>query len=448
MTVNTKRETDQMQRKVLIFLCLMSGCFTAGKGHAAEAAAVPTPAATPASAPAPTPVSQPIPEIRVTKAVNLTHRGIPEHKYHNAAGIGEVVEISVTNLQALLDQAACQNAKGEKISGCTTQDIGLFLEGRLIRGLLPETKVLNGRDGSVQFHLQRGAENDEAWADLLGGPTPGPAFFTRNVSISVGLANGSQVETDMRGHAFKLVRIRPIRFFFCSVLVLILVILIYWKGCKGQLLRDPGPEPKEGKSRPYSLARFQMAFWFILVVGSFLYIWQVTGAGETITTGILALVGIGSATVLGASSIDENKQNEKAAKIDALKAEIPVLTAAVNALADKIKGLPNAADTVPLVVEQADKQKRLILITGELKALTNQPDPPSTEGFLNDVLNDANGISLHRLQMFAWTFVLGLMFVGSVWARLSMPEFSATLLGMQGLSAGTYLGFKISEKSA
>ncbi len=29
-----------------------------------------------------------------------------------------------------------------------------------------------------------------------------------------------------------------------------------------------------------------------------------------------------------------------------------------------------------------------------------------------------------------------------------MPEFSATLLAMLGISAGTYLGFKIPEKDA
>jgi hypothetical protein len=31
---------------------------------------------------------------------------------------------------------------------------------------------------------------------------------------------------------------------------------------------------------------------------------------------------------------------------------------------------------------------------------------------------------------------------------LSMPEFSATLLALQGLTAGTFLGFKIPEKQA
>ena len=44
--------------------------------------------------------------------------------------------------------------------------------------------------------------------------------------------------------------------------------------------------------------------------------------------------------------------------------------------------------------------------------------------------------------MFVWTLVLGVIFVASVYNDLSMPEFSATLLGLMGISSGTYLGVK------
>jgi hypothetical protein len=48
--------------------------------------------------------------------------------------------------------------------------------------------------------------------------------------------------------------------------------------------------------------------------------------------------------------------------------------------------------------------------------------------------------------MVVWTLVLGLVFVHSVWQRVSMPEFSSTLLALMGVSGGTYVGFKIPEK--
>jgi len=42
--------------------------------------------------------------------------------------------------------------------------------------------------------------------------------------------------------------------------------------------------------------------------------------------------------------------------------------------------------------------------------------------------------------------VLGIMFVSSVYNNLTMPEFSATLLGLMGISSGTYIGFKFPEQ--
>ena len=43
--------------------------------------------------------------------------------------------------------------------------------------------------------------------------------------------------------------------------------------------------------------------WFILVTASFVFIWLVTGAVDTITGSLLALVGIGAGTALGGDSV-------------------------------------------------------------------------------------------------------------------------------------------------
>jgi len=65
-----------------------------------------------------------------------------------------------------------------------------------------------------------------------------------------------------------------------------------------------------------------------------------------------------------------------------------------------------------------------------------------------DLLADQNVISFHRFQIFVWTIVLGIIFTYKVYNELSMPDFSSTLLGLLGISAGTYLGFKLPEKAA
>ena len=75
-------------------------------------------------------------------------------------------------------------------------------------------------------------------------------------------------------------------------------------------------------------------------------------------------------------------------------------------------------------------------------------DEPRICSLLTDILSDANGISFHRFQMAAWTLVLGIIFISSVYYNLAMPVFDTTLMGLLGLSAGTYLGLKIPEGTA
>jgi ABC-type Mn2+/Zn2+ transport system permease subunit len=64
-----------------------------------------------------------------------------------------------------------------------------------------------------------------------------------------------------------------------------------------------------------------------------------------------------------------------------------------------------------------------------------------------DIVSDANGVSFNRFQIAAWTVVLGIVFISRVYRELAMPTFSDTLLGLMGISAGTYLGLKIPEQT-
>ena len=68
-----------------------------------------------------------------------------------------------------------------------------------------------------------------------------------------------------------------------------------------------------------------------------------------------------------------------------------------------------------------------------------------SEGFLLDVLSDANGVNVHRFQMLVVTVVLGILFCVGVYRNLAMPEFDTNLLALMGISSGAYLGLKIPE---
>jgi len=383
----------------------------------------------------------------------------------NEAGIGDTIVVEVKNLKSLINRAKCLDKDGtENTARCKKQEIALFLEGRKIDGILREATSLEGDKGSLQYHLQRSVgKNDEAWADLLGNPLTDDQPFLRreNTEVSVGLENEYAITAP---NQFTLIRIREYRFWIFTILYLLLLFLLYRLAVKSDILRDIGNQPdgavnpgsfgifrafefgkKDEKRKPYSLARFQMAFWFLLVIGSFLYIWLITGAYDIITTEVLALIGIGAGTALGAAAIDVGKRETDNSDFTAKEEKRKKLEAEIANLKNQINTPTPPTNLSDLQADIMTKENELAIVTSEIARLSKGLGPES-EGFLKDVLTDATGVSFHRFQIFIWTLVLGIIFIISVCNRLSMPEFGATLLGLLGISAGTYLGFKIPEK--
>lgn len=140
----------------------------------------------------------------------------------------------------------------------------------------------------------------------------------------------------------------------------------------------------DGVCQPYSLARVQMAWWFFLLVVGYVFIWLVTGEVDSIAPSLLGLVGISAATALAAVAITSPSSR------------------AVHA----------------------------------------------SNGFMHDLISDDRGVvALDRLQVVVWTLVLGGIFLTAVLWDLTMPEFSATMLALMGISSGTYIGFKLPMKN-
>ncbi len=277
-----------------------------------------------------------------------------------------------------------------------------FLNGRPLPDISPE--AIDPQEHTVTFHLVRtdNKENKEVWSDLLSRPGLSP----RVVSFSVGLEKAAQIDSDVK--TLNIVIFEKHRLFLAFALFLILLYIFFRLARWSTLLRDPGTttdEPPRFKDLfwpplgrpqttislgPYSLARTQMAFWFFLVIVSFVLIWMVIGDTDTITEGVLVLIGISAGTAVGATAIDSSKR-----------------------------------PTTP----------------------APQPGTPS-DGWFTDILSDDTGISFHRFQIFVWTIVLGLVFVKAVFISLTMPDFSTNLLSLMGISSGTYLGLKPFERQA
>jgi hypothetical protein len=68
----------------------------------------------------------------------------------------------------------------------------------------------------------------------------------------------------------------------------------------------------------------------------------------------------------------------------------------------------------------------------------------ASAGLWHDLVSDDRGVvALDRFQVLVWTLILGGVFLTSVLWDLTMPEFSATMLALMGISSGTYIGFKL-----
>jgi len=348
-----------------------------------------TPVQTAAQTPVQTAAVNPFDPATAPHVIEVTGYGPKQ-----SAGIGDRLQVKVRNMPALLG----------KVPSCHA--IVLFVDGLPLRDMPPES--CNPYDGTVRYYLDRvPGSNDAEWHRLLGSPNG----FIRHVRVSVGADDQFAYPTDVTSFNLKII---PGPQFYLFLAVLFISTILFVHLCRTTTIIRAPADPAEPGARPYSLSRFQMAFWFFIVIAGYFFMWLITGELDTITDSILALLGLGAGTALGAALIDSSPSGTA------------TTTTATTA------ATPNATETATVT-----------------SVVTPVPPPPphASQGFLNDILSDSgDGISIHRFQMFAWTLILGIIFIGSVYKDLAMPEFNVTLLGLMGISSGTYLGFKFPEK--
>ncbi len=152
------------------------------------------------------------------------------------------------------------------------------------------------------------------------------------------------------------------------------------------------------KARPsFSLGRSQLAFWTVIVISSFIYVFLECSTRQNFVIPALndvnlALLGIAAGTTLVSKTIDNSQKDTQ-------------------------------GDAIP------------------------QQDYPS-KGFFIDIISDEKGVSVHRLQNVIWTIVVGAIYIGFVATHPQLPDstiITTQLLAMMGISTGAYLGLKINE---
>jgi hypothetical protein len=217
-------------------------------------------------------------------------------------------------------------------------------------------------------------DTKEPWLRLLERPWDG-----RQVAVSVATEGGSPWPSVAKIGINRL----NLWWLACWAALFVLAIVLFVKFARSSdIIRDTGPNlaaPAGGAApkKAYSLARTQMAVWTFLVAGALAFIFLVTWNENTLSAGILGLIGISFGTTLLAATADGTQA------------------------------------------------------------------PQATQGFLTDLLSEGTGPSFHRYQMVLFTAILAAIFVVKTASGLVMPEFDATLLGLMGISSGTYIGFKL-----
>jgi hypothetical protein len=314
------------------------------------------------------------------------------------SALRQSVQVKVENLDALMSAAAVANTKPV-----------LFLNGQEMKGLFGVEEY----PGMLVFQLQRTTDNQDAWKPILTRPGLTPVSLV----LSVGLPGGNPVPTQWID--FQLTVLHPGWFVAWGILFLVALGFFLYAAKKSSMLRESGPIPA-GSEAALSLGRCQMAWWFFIILAAYLFLFMVTWDFDTITAGTLGLMGIAAGTAMAGATVDTSKNSSMAAEKAQLQTE--------------------AASVPPPTAARASQ------IATRIAELDKQLNTPLHTTWYDDLLSDANGLSFHRFQMFVWTIVLGVIFVISTYTDLLMPNFSATLLGLMGISAGTYVGFKFPEQ--
>jgi hypothetical protein len=356
---------------------------------------------------------------------------------------------------------------------CNTEHLMLGLDDDLGVGLSQAGAVdastfvlfLNGREAisaggnatydqfhkRLIFHLQRDPANVAAWTRILGAPTA----LHQPVSVALGVATKetphpqpSIVGKDGAEPSFDFRMISAWRLTIAILVIGAILALVWGNARRTAILKDNLVPQIEPARQPYSLGRWQMAFWFSLIIAAYLFLFILLDDYNTISQQALVLMGISGATAFAAIEIDVKKDSpadaaNRGLRLLGINSWDDVLRIRAE-IADRQQQLgsttapPSTTTQAQLAAEILDRQFKLRTYEGAIA-------PFVTQRWFRDLVTDLNGTALHRLQVFCWTWVLGGIFLYGVWRDLAMPNFSSTLLALMGISSAGYVGFKYPE---
>ena len=237
------------------------------------------------------------------------------------------------------------------------------------------------------------------------------------------------------------------------VVVIVAIAAIWLYGRRTTLLKDNLLPQIAPERQPYSLGRWQMAFWFVIIFDSFVAIYIARDDFNSLNPQALWLMGISAASGVSAVVVDVLKDSPADAANRGLKAlglqnydDVERTRAEIAQREALLKTVPPPANAPQLAVEISDRELLLAAYERVIRPFVSQ-------GWYKDLTTDTNGAALHRVQTLVWTIALGVVFIATVIANLTtgvathliMPQFDTSLLLLLGISNAGYIGFKYPE---
>jgi hypothetical protein len=365
----------------------------------------------------------------------------------------------------------------------------LYLNGQAVSdpSLVTFHEKSEKKPRALAFRLRR-IQNDKniaaAWAALLGS-----AVWSLQMEVSVDQKdqkNGQRlVGVDAKNTTFEFDIFETWWFLAASILAAVVLFGLLYAARKTPIVRDNLLPQIPWRQRQFSLGYCQMAFWFALVFISFLFLWALLWDYNTLTTGALTLMGIAAGTGLGAIMAnttntgpveDADKRLRDAGfssrrDIESLVQDLDQKAKLLQEKHQQLQTYPNTAAQLQRSGKPADPNlnnriqqlpTEITELNAEIKKVQDrkaiydaatanyisatynrETNEYEYRKFFMDLITDRDGGTvLYRVQILAWTVVLGLVFLAGVYRDVSMPDFNTTLLTLMAISGGSYIGFK------
>ena len=237
--------------------------------------------------------------------------------------------------------------RGDRLVLCVERQEGFASVGRervslIINGqslpkrnpvFLRAAATKEGRD-IIEFSIPNNA--DPGWQLILRSGVVAPAYESVQVGVALNGQPASLAKTDS---TINLVAYSSTLYGWAIAGLVVLFLALLYLAHASNTLRDRGfPPPRPSDKPPYSLARCQAAFWFLIVFASYVLLFVITGTYlNVLNDTALIVMGISTGTALGAGMIDANSlaDADKATVAPLLLQEATLMTAIDDATAQR-----------------------------------------------------------------------------------------------------------------